>query len=389
MASIRKRENRDRPWQVRWRDPDGRMRSKAFRRKADADRWRAEVEHQLHRGDYRDPDGGKVTFAEYAEGWRRAQVHRASSAEKVESLLRLHAYPTLGRLQLRQVTPSTVQTWVKGLTGTLAPSTVHVAHGVVASVFKAAVRDRLIPTTPCDGTRLPEDHRDPVVPLTTGQVVALADAMPDRWRPIVALGAATGLRISEATGLTVDRSGLQPPSPRPSLTVDRQLVTPSRQPVHLGPPKRRASRRDVPLPRVAVEALAAHLAAYPPQPRELMVRDGAGRERTETVELVFTDDRGEPIRRSALSRVWRPAVEDAGLPEGTSYHDLRHYYASLLIAHGESVKVVQARLGHATAAETLDTYSHLWPESEDRTRDAVDSVLGTVPRGPGVARQDG
>ena len=56
-------------------------------------------------------------------------------------------------------------------------------------------------------------------------------------------------------------------------------------------------------------------------------------------------------------------------------HDLRHFYASLLIRHGESIKVVQARLGHATAAETLDTYSHLWPDSDDTTRTAVDSAL--------------
>ncbi|HYJ76984.1 MAG TPA: site-specific integrase, partial [Actinomycetes bacterium] len=46
--------------------------------------------------------------------------------------------------------------------------------------------------------------------------------------------------------------------------------------------------------------------------------------------------------------------------------------------HGESVKTVQARLGHATAAETLDTYSHLWPDSDDRTREAVDAALGIL-----------
>ena len=56
-------------------------------------------------------------------------------------------------------------------------------------------------------------------------------------------------------------------------------------------------------------------------------------------------------------------------------HSLRHFYASLLIRHGESVRTVQARLGHASAAETLDTYSHLWPDSDDRTRAPVDSVL--------------
>ena len=59
-------------------------------------------------------------------------------------------------------------------------------------------------------------------------------------------------------------------------------------------------------------------------------------------------------------------------------HALRHYYASLLIRYGESVKTVQARLGHASAAETLDTYTHLWPDSDDRTRAAIDSVLGDV-----------
>lgn len=92
--------------------------------------------------------------------------------------------------------------------------------------------------------------------------------------------------------------------------------------------------------------------------------------------LVFVNEAGAPIRRMRFSVVWRRAVAAAGAPEGTGFHALRHYYASLLIRHGKSVKVVQARLGHASASETLDTYSHLWPDSEDRTRAAVDDVLG-------------
>jgi integrase len=59
-------------------------------------------------------------------------------------------------------------------------------------------------------------------------------------------------------------------------------------------------------------------------------------------------------------------------------HSLRYFYARLLIRHGESVKTLQARLGHASASETLDIYSHIWPDSDDRTRAAVDSVLGQV-----------
>jgi len=150
---------------------------------------------------------------------------------------------------------------------------------------------------------------------------------------------------------------------RREVTVDRQLVKMARQPARLGPPKTKASVRTVPLPQVVVDALAAHLAAFPPGP------DG----------LVFTLE-GRPVTRQDFGRLWRPAAKAAGLPEGTGLHLLRHYYASLLIRYGESVKIVQARLGHATAAETLDTYSHLWPDSDDRTREAVDSQLGADPR---------
>lgn len=67
----------------------------------------------------------------------------------------------------------------------------------------------------------------------------------------------------------------------------------------------------------------------------------------------------------------------AGKLSGFDFHELRHYYASLLIRYGESVKTVQARLGHKSAEETLNTYSHLWPDSDDRSREAVDAVFRT------------
>ena len=92
-------------------------------------------------------------------------------------------------------------------------------------------------------------------------------------------------------------------------------------------------------------------------------------------DLVFTTPRdGTPIKNSYASAFVK-AARKVGLPEHTSQHDLRHFYASLLIREGCSVKVVQARLGHATAAETLDTYAHLWSDDDDRTRRAVTSGL--------------
>ena len=128
-----------------------------------------------------------------------------------------------------------------------------------------------------------------------------------------------------------------------------------------GPPKTKASVRTVPLPDVLGSALASHLEGHPPH--------GDG--------LIFTNAKREAIRRNRFGELWHTIVDQADVPQ-LRFHDLRHFYASLLIHHGESVKVVQARLGHASASETLDTYAHLWPESDERTRNAVDSVMGLV-----------
>jgi integrase len=68
-------------------------------------------------------------------------------------------------------------------------------------------------------------------------------------------------------------------------------------------------------------------------------------------------------------------VKIDGLSEGFRFHDLRHYYASLLIASGADVKVVQHRPRHASAKTTLDTYGHLWPDTDESTRTAVERVM--------------
>ena len=90
-------------------------------------------------------------------------------------------------------------------------------------------------------------------------------------------------------------------------------------------------------------------------------------------ELLFTNAKHEPIRRNRFGEVWRQAMKGLDF-ECKGPHQLRHHCASLLIQHGESVKVVQSRLGHASATETLDTYSHLWPDSEESTRAAVEGA---------------
>ena len=65
----------------------------------------------------------------------------------------------------------------------------------------------------------------------------------------------------------------------------------------------------------------------------------------------------------------------AGLSDEITLHDLRHFYASLLIRNGANVKLVQARLGHKSATETLDTYGHLWPDADEQTRNILNEAL--------------
>jgi integrase len=352
VASIRKRP--DGKYRARYRDTDDKEHARHFDRKVDAQRWLDEVTASVVTGTYVDPKAGKETLRVYAERWREAQVHRPSTAELVEIVLRRHIYPTLGDRPLGSVLPSDVRGLVKAWSTSAAASTVETRYRILAAILRAAVADRRIAATPCVGIKLPRMTGTQVVPLETEVVQALEGAMPPRLRAMVPLAAGTGMRLGEVLGLSVDRVGFL----RRTVTVDRQLVTVGGRAPTFGPPKTEASVRTIPLPSVVLDALAAHIAAYP---------GGQG-------GLLFTGAMNQPLRRHAFSMTWARASKAVGTD--ATFHDLRHYYASLLIRHGESVKTVQARLGHKTAAETLDTYAHLWPDGDDRTREAVDAVLG-------------
>jgi integrase len=346
-------------WQARWRDNTGRQCKRSFPTKTQARDFLKEVEADLLRGTYRDDRRTKIPFKVYAEEWRAAQIHRPSTAAMVEGHLRRHVYPTFGHRQLGSIRQHEIQRWVKALELELQPATIEVVYSFVASIFRSAILNRDLHETPCVKITLPEVTKKRVEPLATSQVEALMAATPERYKALVILGAGCGVRQGEAFGLTVDRIHFL----RREVTIDRQLthLTASGSRPGFGPPKTKSSYRTIPLPNVVCEALARHLEQYPAGP------DG----------LVFTNEHGRPLTRRRFSEVWRPAARRAGLPDTVTFHDLRHYYASLLCHHNESVKVVQARLGHKDAAETMNTYMHLWPNSEDSTRAAVDTVLGT------------
>ncbi|WP_432247062.1 tyrosine-type recombinase/integrase [Streptomyces sanyensis] len=301
----------------------------------------------------------------------------------VDRALTRHILPTFGDREIGAIRKADVQEWVTERAAVLAPSTLEVVYGTLRAVFAWAVGEYM-PMSPCDSrgradrVRLPAKPAKEVVPLSAAQVSALLDAAPDRHRVAILLTAASGLRQGELFGLEPRhiRDG--------EVEVRQQVSVIDGKGVHIAPVKSSSSRRVIPVPTAVTDALNAHAKAFPVRSQTMAdATDGHRRERK--VRPIFTTAAGEPVQRSPWARTWRKMLTDANkilanrgeeqIPAGTTLHTLRHTYASLLIKHGESVKVVQKRLGHSSAAITLDTYSHLWPDLASTTRLAVEQGL--------------
>ncbi|GAA1626768.1 tyrosine-type recombinase/integrase [Actinoplanes couchii] len=366
-----KKHNRGKRWRVRWVDNTGAGRERLFERKVDADRFDANVRADLSRGQYIDDRAGRITVAALAESWRLGQLHIESTAIRVEHSLRLHIVPGLGQLQIGQVRPSKVQAWVRDRSLVLAPTTLRVIYGHLSAMFTSAVRDRLIPSSPCDNIRLPAIDRGKRVIPPPEQVHRLAELMPRRLSAAVYVAAGCGLRLGEVLGLEVEDIDFE----RAELSVRRQLKSHKGRRPYLGQPKTKTSVRTVELPDVVAAALREHLESLP---EPVLVDDDTDPRRPvrRLAALVFRNAEGGPVLASTFSRTWTPVRTKAGLPMRWGFHGLRHYYATLLIHAGASVKTVQLALGHSTPTVTLNEYVHEWPDALDRTRALVDGALG-------------
>lgn len=352
--------NAGKRWQVRWRDDNGAQRKRSFDRKVAAEQWDAKVRAELAAGSYVDPTN-KTTVGEAALRWLELRPHRPSTARRMKGLVRNHIVDQdIGKRRLGQVRPSEVQAWARDRGQVLGPAVLRQLVSTLRSVYDGAVQDRLVGANPVTKRMpLPSVERERLVPLTVEQVQALAAAMPPAGRAMVLTQAGLGLRIGELIGLTVAHVDFL----RRTVRIDSQVDDEGRR-VEL---KTRGSRRTLPLPQLVADALAAHLADNPPG------RDG----------LIFHTRLGTPYPHMVYGYRWfKAALAAAGLPPAVTPHDLRHFYASALLAAGEDVATVAGRLGHLNATLVLTTYGHMMPGREDRTRRAIDEALSApdVPR---------
>jgi integrase len=343
VASITKRP--DGRWRARYRDAAGKEHAKHFARKIDGQRWLDEVTASVLTGTYTDPKTARTTIAEWCETWLAGYATRRASTVRQAQVHVAQIVAEFGTMPLSAVRPSHVRSWTSRLRAEpLEASYVYALHSRLAQIMADAVHDGIIPRSPCSRRTSPGAGKQRPYLASTEQVWALHDTMPEYLRAAILLGAFAGLRIAEACGLRVA-----------DVDFMRGIISPAMQ-YPAEELKTEISKTSIPVPRSLALELAAHVRQHPG-------------------ETLLTSPRGqlEPWRLERAVRTARGKVD--GLPAGFRYHDLRHYLASLLIASGADVKTVQARLRHASAKTTLDTYGHLWPDRDESTRAAVDAVL--------------
>jgi integrase len=356
-------------WQARVRDPltNRLVAIGTFDTKAQADKAQLLAMADQQRGAWRPPDAGRQTFGHWASRYLATTAHLGPKTRaNYESTLRCHLLPDLADVELRRLDRPAVRAYFARLTaqGTAA-GTVERIRAVMRNVLTAAVEGGALVTNPADRVKIPRTMRteEPVF-LLPDEVEALADAVTNPPRPprhpqrrhpdlglLVRFTAYTGLRSSEVAALRVGRVDLL----RRRLDV-AEAATEGRGGLHFGPTKN-YQRRSVPIPGFLVDNLTPLL---------------AGRR---SDELVFAAPEGGPFRHGNFyARHFKPAVAHAGLPPRTRFHDLRHTYASRLIAEGATPLTVMRRLGHSSIKVTYDTYGHLLPEQEAALTERLDAI---------------
>lgn len=248
-------------WRARYRDPHGRSRSKTFDRKRDAERFLSAGSTEMERGNWIDPQEGRITVAAWAEEFLRIVVNlRASTRYTYERDLAKYVLPRFGQTQLAQVKAVEVQKWLaEELAQGLSPSSVHRHYRTLRRLLQVAVRAEMIPKNACDAVSPPSVPSVEMRFLTPSEIVDLAEAISPTYRALIYTAAYGGLRWSELVGLK--RKRVDPL--RRKVTVAEQLILLHNGKTHVWEqPKTKAGVRTISVPAFLAEMLQDQLAEW-------------------------------------------------------------------------------------------------------------------------------
>ncbi len=323
-----------------------------------------EVLTEINRGAYIEPK--RVTFAEFAEKWLASRMSiRGSTLAAYRSIVRQHLVPFLGSFWLSEIQLTVVQDLAVHLSNKVSTKTLHncvtlLRVMLVGKKGLSAIKQGYTRHDPTRGVDLPSRETRAIVPPTKEEVWKLIEAarkVGGRAHPMVFLAAFTGLRRGEILALEyrdIDWFGEE-------VCVQRAISkVPARDGVHkwawaVGPTKNKKSRR-VGASRVVMQLLA-----------EL-------KRRGDPESFVFPGAKGKFIDPDYFdASIFAPVTKRAKL--NIRFHDLRHFFASMLIAQGESAKYVCDQMGHSSIQVTFDTYGHLFPQAKKEASRRLEKAM--------------
>ncbi|MFF0445941.1 tyrosine-type recombinase/integrase [Streptomyces sp. NPDC004609] len=351
------RQYRSGRWTASYLDKGGQEHRalETFETKSAAEVWLSQIEADLTRGDWRDPNAGAVNFEGYALGWVDERGLSATTEELYRRLLRLHILPTFGGLDLDEITAPRVRTWRAERRKATGETTVAKSYRLLKAIMETAADDELIRRNPCRIRGAGKESSAERQIATVDQVDALADALGPRWRLMVFLGAYGPMRPEELAELRRNDVDLDAMTVRvrmaaPELTTGRRAE---------GPTKSDAGKRVVVLPAFLSVDLQRHLAWYAEKGP-----DG----------LLFVGERGKPFRRSTFGRKWRKARGTVGLPAGFRFYDLRHTGHTLATRSGATLKDTMVRAGQSSERAAL-IYQHSDLDRQQEVASGLDQLV--------------
>lgn len=317
------------------------------------------------------------TVAQYLTAWldrlsKSGTVKRTTVVARTGHLVR-YVIPRIGQIQLNKLKPQHVAALYADLMNNgrinnakssgLSAKSVRDIGSTLVKALNDAVKFELLNRNVAKGVELPRYEKPDITPYDESQVRQLlehARMTGDYFAPIWRLLIVSGMRRGELCGLKwsdVDMANGTITISETRLNVDGQILVES--------PKTRQSRRTVSLDAGTIDELAK----FRNLQNDAKIRLGSWHS-----AYVLTDLDGQPVNPDRVSRLFKRACANAGLPV-PRLHDTRHTAVTLGISSGVPIHVVAGRVGHANVTTTLNTYSHFLPRADKLAADVIGAAV--------------
>jgi integrase len=294
-----------------------------------------------------------------------------STKENYERIINAHILPKFGSYPLRNIKPADIKEWRNELRAKknqyglpLNENYVEKIAIHLGMILNTAVDNDYLESSPMRKVkkRKGKVKKKKVIPLNMDQVSKIAENMSPQYRLIVWLGFYTGMRPSEALGLTIDRIDFE----KKTIRIDRQISRYQNE-VFADFLKTPASDRTIHLMAPLGVLIQEHISKFGLGPHGLLLKNKYG---------------GIWRYRDAAHR-FRIAARPVGVPTGEGLHLLRHTCVSNLIRFGFREKQIQEWVGHESIQETYDTYGHLFPDYLSSIGEEIDDKFANLKRSDG------